>query len=135
MLEYCHGENRYLEKPPGRFVPNMVQMWDDIFALCEKYGLRILLTPYDTFWMWIRWAKHPYNSANGGIVADRKDWLLSPEMRDAIKARLEFATARWGGSGALFAWDIWNEINPAHARIRPRRLGVRGRHQRVSARN
>ena len=115
MLEYCHGENRYLEKPVGRFVPNMVQLWDDIFALCEKYGLRILLTPYDTFWMWIRWAKHPYNSVNGGIVANRKEWLLSPAMSDAIKARLEFATARWGNSGALFAWDIWNEINPAHA--------------------
>ena len=115
MMEYCQTPHRLLEKPVGRFVPNMVQMWDDIFSLCEKYGLRILLTPYDTFWMWIRWAKHPYNAANGGICADRKDWLLEPKMRAAIKARLEFATARWGGSGALFAWDIWNEINPAHA--------------------
>ena len=115
MLEYCQVKHRFLEKPVGRFVPNMVAMWDDIFVLCEKYGLRVLLTPYDTFWMWIRWAKHPYNSANGGIVADRKDWLLEPRMRDAIKARLEYATTRWGGSGALFGWDIWNEINPVHA--------------------
>ena len=115
MLEYCQGENRYLEKPVGRFVPNMVSLWDDIFALCEKYELRILLTPYDTFWMWIRWAKHPYNSANGGIIKARERWLLEPEMRAAIKARLDFATRRWGGSGALFAWDLWNEINPAHA--------------------
>jgi len=115
MLEYSQVEHRYLEKPVGRFVPNMVQLWDDIFALCEKYQIRILLTPYDTFWMWIRWAKHPYNMANGGICADRKRWLLEPAMREAMKARLEFATTRWGGSGALFAWDIWNEINPAHA--------------------
>ena len=115
MLEYCQTPHRYLEKPVGRFVPNMVQLWDDIFALCEKHGIRILLTPYDTFWMWIRWDKHPYNLANGGICRDRKRWLLEPTMRDAIKARLEFATTRWGGSGALFAWDIWNEVNPAHA--------------------
>ncbi len=115
MLEYCQTPHRLLEKPVGRFVPNMVGMWDDIFALCEKYGLRILLTPYDTFWMWIRWDKHPYNEANGGICDSRKRWLLEPRMRDAIKARLQFATTRWGGSGALFAWDIWNEINPAHA--------------------
>ena len=115
MLEYCQTPHRALEKPVGRFVPNMVQMWDDIFALCEKYGLRILLTPYDTFWMWIRWPKHPYNLINGGICDDRKRWLLEPRMRDAIKTRLEFATTRWGGSGALFAWDIWNEVNPAHA--------------------
>ncbi len=115
MLEYCQTPHRLLENPVGRFVPNMVQMWDDIFALCEKYQLRILLTPYDTYWMWVRWPKHPYNAANGGICADRKRWLLEPRMREAMKARLEFATARWGGSGALFGWDIWNEINPAHA--------------------
>ncbi len=115
MLEYCQSPHRTLEKPVGRFVPNMVRLWDDIFALCEKYGIRILLTPYDTFWMWIRWDKHPYNEINGGICDSRNRWLLEPRMRDAMKARLEFATARWGGSGALFAWDIWNEVNPVHA--------------------
>lgn len=115
MLEYCQTPHRYLEKPVGRFVPNMVQLWDDIFALCEKYQIRILLTPYDTYWMWVRWDKHPYNSANGGVVESRNRWLLEPKMREAMKARLEFATVRWGASGALFGWDIWNEVNPAHA--------------------
>ena len=115
MLEYCHGEHRYFEKPAGQFQPSMVRLWDDLFALCEKYGLRILLTPYDTFWMWMRWSKHPYKKTNGGPCDKRNQWLSSPEMRDAIKQRLHFATKRWGGSGALFAWDIWNEIHPAHA--------------------
>ena len=115
MLEYCHGEHRYLEWPAGYFQPNMVRLWDDIFALCEKYQMRILLTPYDTYWMWVRWARHPYNQKNGGPCEQRSRWLLCPQMRAAIKNRLEFATTRWGGSGALFAWDIWNEIHPAHA--------------------
>jgi mannan endo-1,4-beta-mannosidase len=115
MLEYCQGEHRFLERPVGHFTPNMVKLWDDLFSLCEKYSLRILLTPYDTFWMWIRWERHPYNIKNGGICAKRSQWLLSPEMRKAVKERLAFATARWGGSGALFAWDLWNEIHPAHA--------------------
>jgi mannan endo-1,4-beta-mannosidase len=115
MLEYCHGEHRYLERPAGRFQPNMVRLWDDLFALCELHGLRILLTPYDTFWMWIRWSRHPYASANGGPCGSRRRWLLCSEMRAAVKQRLAFATERWGGSGALFAWDLWNEIHPAHA--------------------
>jgi hypothetical protein len=34
---------------------------------------------------------------------------------DAVKNRLSFVTERWGGSGVLFAWDLWNEIHPAHA--------------------
>lgn len=115
MLEYCQVEHRYLERPAGRFQPNMIQLWDDLFALCEKYRLRILLTPYDTFWMWIRWQRHPYNIKNGGICMKRSQWLLCPDMRKAIKERLAFASERWGGSGVLFAWDIWNEIHPAHA--------------------
>jgi hypothetical protein len=119
MLEYCHREHRYLERPVGRFQPNMVRLWDDLFALCEKHNLRILLTPYDTFWMWARWSHHPYRQANGGPCLDRSRWLLCPETRLAIKQRLAFAAERWGGSGALFAWDIWNELHPAHAENSP----------------
>ncbi|HEV2130018.1 MAG TPA: hypothetical protein VGR27_02890 [Longimicrobiaceae bacterium] len=115
MLEYTHGENRYLERPIGRFQPNMVRLWDDLFALCEQQGLRILLTPYDTFWMWRRWGKHPLNRRNGGPCSGRRRWLLCQQTRAVIKARLQFASERWGGSGALFAWDLWNEIHPAHA--------------------
>jgi len=114
MLEYCHGEHRYLERPAGRFVPAMVRLWDDLFRLLERVGLRVLLTPYDTFFMWIRWQRHPYARANGGPCAGRDTWLTCPETRRAIKQRLAFASDRWGGSPALFAWDLWNEIHPAH---------------------
>lgn len=115
MLEYCHTENRYLERPAGVFQPNMVQLWDDIFSLCVQYGLRILLTPYDTFWMRRRWGKHPYNRVNGGPCRRKSQWLLCPDTLALIKARLAFASQRWGGSGVLFAWDLWNEIDPVHA--------------------
>ena len=116
MLEYGQGEHRYLEKPAGRFVPNMVRLWDDLFDLLERVGLRVLLTPYDTFFLWIRWRHHPYNRRHGGPSACRKDWLLAPAMREAVKRRLGFASERWGASPALFAWDLWNEINPAIGR-------------------
>jgi len=119
MLEYCQTEHRYLERPIGRFQPNMVRLWDDLFALCEKHGLRVLLTPYDTFWMWRRWRFHPYSRAQGGPILRRNQWLISSDMRAAIKERLAFAAERWGGSGALFAWDLWNEIHPAHAGNNP----------------
>ena len=103
------------ERPAGKFRPGMVQLWDDLFAMCEQRGLRILLTPYDTFWMWNRWSHHPYNQRNGGPCKSRSSMLLCPETRKFIKDRLAFATDRWGGSGALFAWDLWNEIHPSYA--------------------
>ncbi len=115
MLEYCHREHRYLEREVGRFAPNMVRLWDDLFALCEQHGLRVLVTPFDTFWMWKRWKRHPYSRVNGGPCNKRSRLLLCSDTRAAIKGRLGFAVDRWGGSGALFAWDLWNEIHPGHA--------------------
>lgn len=113
MLEYAQVRHRYLERPVGTFAPHMVRFWDDLFALCENHGLRLLLTPYDTFWMWLHFRHHPYAAPNGGPLPHPSRALTDPAMRAAIKARLSFATARWGGSGALFAWDVWNEIHPA----------------------
>ncbi len=115
MLEYAQVRTRYFEKPIGRYVPAMIQLWDDLFALCERTGLRILLTPFDTFWTWRHWKHHPYNRAHGGPLGHPSRLLLCPKTREAIKARLRFAAERWGGSGALFAWDLWNEIHPAQA--------------------
>ena len=116
MMEYCHTENRYFEKPVGHFHPHMVALWDDLFALAEKYSIRFLLTPFDTFWMRRRWKHHPYNKKNGGPCSTTTQWLLSKEMRTIIKNRFAFFTERWGASGVIFGWDLWNEIHPVHAR-------------------
>ncbi len=115
MVEYAQVRHRYFERPAGRFVPAMVQLWDDLFAVCERVGLRILLTPVDTFWMWLHWRHHPWNRDNGGPLLHPSEMLLCGATRTAIKDRLEFMVRRWGGSGALFAWDLWNEIHPAQA--------------------
>jgi mannan endo-1,4-beta-mannosidase len=65
--------------------------------------------------MWLHWRHHPYNSRNGGPLRHPSRLLLCPDTRNLIKTRLTYAVQRWGGSGALFAWDLWNEIHPAHA--------------------
>jgi len=114
MLEYCQTENRYLERPAGHFQRHMVQFWDDLFELCEKYNLRILLTPFDTFWMARRWNFHPYNIKNGGPCKSKWQWLSDSSTRTVIKNRFTFAITRWGGSGVIFGWDLWNEIHPKH---------------------
>ncbi len=121
MLEDARHRHRYLEKPVGRFVPAMVALWDDLVALCERFGLRLILTPFDTFWTWLHWRHHPYNRANGGMLDAPNRCLLDEGFRAALKHRLSFAVRRWGGSGVLFAWDLWNEIHPAQGldRVEP----------------
>ena len=119
MLEYCHFENAFLERPAGAFDPLMVQGWDDLVALCRRVGIRLLLTPFDTFFTWNNWDRHPYNKANGGPCDSRERLLTCPSTRPYIKRRLEFATRRWGEDGAIFAWDVWNELHPVQGENRP----------------
>lgn len=112
MLEYVHREHRYFERPVGRFNPALVQLWDDLFARCEEYGLRVLLTPWDNFWMARRWHRHPYSAEQGGPAAASGRFLTDPAVEEAIKNRLRFVVERWGGSGVIAAWDLFNEIHP-----------------------
>ncbi len=119
MLEYAETGEHFFEQPAGTFNPRMIAIWDDLFALAEQAGLRILLTPLDTYFHWVRWDLHPFNAANGGPCGDRTELMIHPGVRALIKARLEFATRRWGGSGTLFAWDLWNEMHPVQGQDRP----------------
>ena len=113
MLEYV-GDGLYLERSPGDFDSVTVQAVDDLIALCERNGLRLLLTPFDTFFTWVMWADHPYNQARGGPCRRQLDLLDGPDGMAAVKRRLEFVVGRWGGSGAVFAWDLWNELGHHH---------------------
>ncbi|MBC7799855.1 MAG: hypothetical protein H7Z10_04470 [Gemmatimonadaceae bacterium] len=119
MLEYAETGEHFFEQPAGTFNPVIVQLWDDLFRLAGAAGLRILLTPLDTYFNWVRWDLHPYNTANGGPCPDRTQLLVHPGVRALLKARLGFATARWGGSGTLFGWDLWNEMHPVQGEDRP----------------
>jgi hypothetical protein len=118
MLDYCETGDYFFEKPAGFFPPAMITLWDDLIGLCDQIGLRLLLTPFDTFFMWNNWRDHPYNRANGGPCPDRTKLLSCPQTRESIKARLAFAPERWGSSGVVFAWDLWNEMHPAQGENR-----------------
>lgn len=115
MLDYSQGRHRHLEHRVGHFSPAMVRLWDDLIALGETHGIRFLLTPFDTFFMGLRWKWHPYAQASGGPCAGPETMFTCPATRIAIINRLLFATRRWGHSHAIFAWDLWNEIDSLYA--------------------
>jgi len=112
MLEYAHRDGWYFERPAGTFNPILVRLWDDLFAGCARHGIRVLLTPWDTFWMARRWHRHPYNVANGGPARSPADFFTQEPVIEATLNRLRFVIERWGGDGTLAAWDLFNEIHP-----------------------
>ena len=112
MLEYAQDDSHFFERPAGKFNPTMVKFWDDLFELCARHGLRLLLAPWDNFWMARRWHKHPYNVLNGGPAHSPAAFFQDDSVVDATIRRLLFVVERWGGSGVLAAWDLFNEIHP-----------------------
>jgi hypothetical protein len=58
MLEYAQVRHRYFESSPGSWSPNLIRFWGDLFAVAAQHNLRILLTPFDTFWMWLKFHHH-----------------------------------------------------------------------------
>ncbi len=124
MLEYV-GDGLYLERSCGEFDPVTVEAIDELIRICERQQLRLLLTPFDTFFTWVMWDDHPYNAGRGGPCRERLDLLTQPEGMAAVKRRIAFAVERWGSSGAVFAWDLWNELGHHHGVDDQRLLAAR----------
>jgi mannan endo-1,4-beta-mannosidase len=73
-------------------------------ACCSRRSTRTSLGPL---------AAPPVQPGNGGPCADRAQLLVCRDTREFVKRRLAFATSAGAGSGALFAWDLWNELHPS----------------------
>lgn len=110
MAEYCQFDLSYLQNPIGTFVPETVQYWDDFFALAERYGIYVIFTPWDTFWMFRNLDRNPWYAANGGPLEEPRDWLRDPEVIAAQKETWRFIIDRWGDSPNILAWELMNEV-------------------------
>jgi len=98
-----------LENPIGTFRPEQVRWIDNIFTAARKSDIKLMITPWDTFWMTRQWDISPYDPARGGRVEKMIDFITKPEVREAQKKRLKFMVDRWGNSGTVFAWELLNE--------------------------
>ncbi len=110
MLEAPGGEF-FFENPVGTFRPEQVAFIDNIVRLARKHDIKLMMTPWDTFWMNHLWDKNPYNAKNGGPVEKKVDFLTKREVIEGQKKRWKFIIDRWGNSGTIFAWELLNEAD------------------------
>ena len=104
--------NVQLEKKPGHYDLDEAARLDAIVEGAEAAGLRIqLVLFYHGMVTDESWDKNPYNSANGGPCYVRNRFFTSQEARDLLKRRLDYILARWGYSTAIFAWELFNEVD------------------------
>ncbi len=100
-----------MEDPLGVFSPEHMRWIDNVVIAARKADVKLLITPWDTFWMNYQWDIVRYNAANGGPVVRKVDFLTKPEVMEAQKKRLRYIVDRWGNTGTVFGWDVLNEAD------------------------
>jgi hypothetical protein len=104
----------------GEYDTEKARELDRFLALCRARGIRVK--------MCIEWfrtivAKPPvppvkgsfpkpiHHVANGGFYQDAKDFLTSERGRAQFKGKIAWYAGRYGDDPAVFAWELWNEMN------------------------
>lgn len=100
-----------LEDPVGTFKPEQVAFLDNFIRLAGQHDIKLMITPWDTFWMGHTWDTNPWNVKNGGPVTAKIDFITKREAIEAQKKRWEFVIDRWGNTGTVFAWELLNEAD------------------------
>jgi hypothetical protein len=94
---------------PNSFRLDRAWELDYVLAQCERLGIHVKLTleNFRTF----DETPNPYDVRNGGPCKTVQDFFTMPEAKAQFKNRLRYLVARYSHSQALFAWELWNEIN------------------------
>ncbi|TKD09476.1 hypothetical protein [Polyangium fumosum] len=122
--------------PRDRLWPPALTKWDALFQACEKAGIsmQMVLFNHGSFSTFVNpnWPDHPWNVARGGFLADAADVFSDPEARRRMKMWLRHAVARYSHSPALFAWELWNEVEWTDASFAGRFSDITAWHEEMA---
>lgn len=104
----------------GRYTESASERLDEVFALAEQNGIKLLLTlnTYSEFKsvkdVWGTgddWVRNPYNTANGGPCATAASFFTNSAAKSLYKKKLRYFIARWGYHTNLGVVEFFNEID------------------------
>ena len=96
---------------PGVYDLKVAAELDRVVELAEEYGIGIQLV-FDYHGMVANdWERNPYKVANGGWCTQAEEFWVHGEAKRFYKRRLDYIVARWGASAAIFAWELFNEVD------------------------
>lgn len=87
------------------------QRLDAILACAAQHKIGVVLVLGYHGLLSHDWEKNPFASANGGPCQVAEEFWTDGASRAAYRRWLDYATARWGASPALAAWEFWNEVD------------------------
>ena len=91
---------------------------DRIIELAEEngIGIQLVLQHHGQFSTNVNpnWNDNPYNiihaATDGGFLSDPAEFFTNAEARRITKYKYRYIVARWGYSGSILAWELWNEV-------------------------
>ena len=102
----------------GQFSLSVAQKWDAIVSAAEQSSVCIQVTlQHHGQYSSIpgsnvnpNWEQNPYNSANGGFLANASQFFTNVTAKTYTKRKYRYILARWGYSPAVAAWELFNEV-------------------------
>jgi hypothetical protein len=93
---------------------DVAKHWDDIVSAAEVNGVRfqLVLQHHGQYSSTVNenWTINPWNTANGGFLADPKLFFTDEKARKLTRAKYRYIVARWGYSPSIMAWELFNEV-------------------------
>lgn len=108
--------NSYSYAGLGYYNQAISSSFDDVVALCEDAGLRMVVVTEDNDEVGVDddydgWKYNPYSTYQGGFAENQAEYFKSPEVREQYKKRLRYIIARWGYSSAIYSINMWNDMS------------------------
>lgn len=83
------------------FNPSAIKKMDRLVNLSDSLGLVMMLTL----------GEGTHDQKNGRFATSTPDFFINEKAKAQYRDRLRFIVARWGYSGAIGAWEFFNEID------------------------
>jgi hypothetical protein len=128
QINYCRI---WLDQPPwdiehsrsGQYDADRARHLDHFMALCRQRGIRVkMCVEYfrDIPAQKRIWSdKVLHHAANGGPFQGMNDFLTSERGIAQFKGKLAWYAKHYGDDPAVFAWELWNEMNCVRGNWRP----------------
>jgi hypothetical protein len=99
----------------GRYSQNNSEKLDAYLEQARLNGIQVQVC-LDSFngwntWLYAQWYENPYNTANGGMLAEPGEYFTNLEARRYAKNYIRYVVARWAYNTSVLCWEFWNEVN------------------------
>ncbi|MHC4437895.1 MAG: family 16 glycosylhydrolase [Planctomycetota bacterium] len=99
----------------GRYDEEKAERIDAVLDMARRYNIRVKMT-IEHFRHFFRerqqWAAKPiHHVSQGGPAKDMDDFFQGRQSREQFKKKLDFYAERYSDEPAIFAWELWNEMD------------------------